>query len=459
MAKYHNSMAGNAENVGSRNVFVRKGAEALESALSSHCRKASEIGRIIVATSASSPPFPSVAAQLAYLFGMGKVPGYDIYGSDSLESALAIADSYALSGDKMPVAVVDVRKESKGEAYLFFGQKENNPPQQYASLFSSGIHLPEQILTNDTIARRIVRPTRKEQDEITPEWIFGRCGVRERRIAQDWETLAYMGEKALEKSLLSAGIGYSHLDGIIVSTSHPNPPEPSIAESIASKLGISGAFCCDLRAGCAGSCYGIEVANSIISSGKGRVIAVIASERMRDMIPMEEKNTTILFGDASAALVLGASKEPGIIASVSGTDGSLSGLIRMQDEKYATMNGFGVFNFAVSSVPGILKALVIHSGMALDSIKLFILHQANQRITQAVSERLGLDGRMMSNITYYGNTSTASVPICVYEAVRDRIVGNGDVIATLSFGSGMSWAGHVIKLNDRLAFNAKIYKH
>ncbi len=459
MEKYHYSPVDSAKNDGSLHVFLRKGAKALGSALSSHGKKASELGRIIVVTSASSPPFPSIAAQLAHIFGMGNAPGYDIYGSNSLESAIALADSYAMAGNEMAVAVVDVRQENEGSAYIFEKSKKIKFLPQYASLFSCGIHLPEKVLTNDAIARRIVRPTQKEKDEITPEWIFGRCGIVERRMAQDWETLAFMGGKALDKSLLSAGMRYSDLDGIIVSTSHPSPPEPSIAESIASKLGVSGIFCCDLRAGCAGSCYGVEAADSIIRSGKGRAVAVIASERLRDMVLMEEKNMTILFGDASAALILGASEEPGIIASISGTDGSLSDLIRMQDEKYATMNGLGVFNFAVSSVPGILKELVGRAGMTLDGIKLFILHQANQRITQAISERLGLDGRIMSNIAYYGNTSTASVPICVYEAVRDGIVGKGDAIATLSFGSGMSWAGHVIRLNGRLASNAKIYKH
>jgi 3-oxoacyl-[acyl-carrier-protein] synthase-3 len=315
--------------------------------------------------------------------------------------------------------------------------------------------VPEKILTNEDLAAIV---------ETSDEWIRARTGIRERHIAGERDTTATLGLKAAQQALEIADILPTEIDMIIVATSTPEHIFPSAASLIQSWLGANKAGAFDLSAACSGFVYGVDMAAQAIRSGRIQTAVVIGAETMSRVMDWQDRGTCILFGDGAGAVVLTASQvEGGVLSAVLRSDGSGGDLLGIptvgsidigdipviaNGHKYGKMhmNGGEVFKFATRVIgESITQALDI-AGLTIKDLKLIVPHQANERILKAAARALKVDDSMfMSNVERYGNTSAASIPIALCEAVQQGKIERDDYIAFVGFGGGLTWASMVLK--------------
>lgn len=324
----------------------------------------------------------------------------------------------------------------------------------YAHIVGWGMRVPQSILTNKDLAAII---------DTTDLWIQSRTGIKERRIADEEETTARLGLFAAKQALAITDILPQEIDLIIVATSTPENIFPSTASLIQHWLGAKNAGAFDLSAACSGFVYGVDMAAQAIRSGSIQTALVIGSETMSRVLDWQDRGTCILFGDGAGAVVLQArDTSGGILASVLRSDGSgydLLGLptyggieVRttegLKDPKLHKMfmSGSEVFKFATRVIGESIKQALEEVGITLKDVRLIIPHQANERIIQAAARSLNLsDDLFMSNLAHYGNTSAASIPIALYEAVEQRRINVGDYIIFVGFGGGLTWATTVVQ--------------
>ncbi|RKY03692.1 3-oxoacyl-ACP synthase [Candidatus Poribacteria bacterium] len=325
-----------------------------------------------------------------------------------------------------------------------------------SAIIGTGSYLPEKVLTNFDLEKMV---------DTSDEWIRQRTGIVERRIAAEDEASSDMGLEAAKRALEDAGVNPLELEAIIVATITPDTLFPSTACVIQGKLGARNAGAFDISAACCGFIYGLAIADGFIRSGMMRTVMVIAAETMSRVTDWTDRTTCVLLGDAAGAAVLRATTEDrGILSSFLGAAGEYAdpfllgmpaGGSRMPAtpetvEKrlhFLKMRGREVFKLGVKMMPEAgLKALEL-AGMTPKDIDLFIPHQANIRIIDAVGERLGIPKeKIYVNIHKYGNTSAATVAVALDEVRRNGIAKEGDNILMVSFGSGMTYAGTVIRL-------------
>ena len=304
-------------------------------------------------------------------------------------------------------------------------------------LLSVGTALPDRVLTNADFERMM---------DTTDDWIRSRTGIAERRVGGTTTGLAI---EAAEQALDRSGIAAEEIDLVIVATQTPDDLCPSTAAGVQDALDLTcGAF--DLNAACAGFSYGLVVAHTMLSSGGARAVMVVGVDRMTAATNYDDRGTAILFGDGAGAVVLAS--EPGgrrgIRAWDAGTDGShadiLSSPIKEGRITGVEMNGKVLFKHMVRYAVGSARAALAEAGLGVDDITAVLAHQANQRILDAVADRLGVDEKkVVSVIEHTGNTSAASVPLALDAAVTDGRVSDGDPILLLGFGGGLSWASTV----------------
>ena len=324
----------------------------------------------------------------------------------------------------------------------------------YSHIVGWGMAVPERVLTNQDLEAIV---------ETSDEWIQTRTGIRERRIAGEHESTATLGLKAAQRALEIANILPLELDLIIVATSTPEHIFPSTASLIQDWLGATKAGAFDLSAACAGFVYALNMASQAIRSGSIQTALVIGAETMSRVLDWQDRGTCILFGDGAGALVLKASEEEGgVLSSVLRSDGSGWDLLSIptvgsrdnslpeanpQEVKMHKMymNGGAVFKFASRVVGESINQALDIAGLSIDDLALIVLHQANYRITQATARSLNLSMDMfMSNVDRYGNTSAASIPIALCEAVASGRVKPGDHMAFCGFGGGLAWASMIV---------------
>ncbi|MFO7322951.1 MAG: beta-ketoacyl-ACP synthase III [Chloroflexota bacterium] len=322
----------------------------------------------------------------------------------------------------------------------------------YAHIIGWGMAVPDTIMTNDDLAAIV---------ETSDEWIQSRTGIKERRIASEKESTASLGLKAAQRALEVADILPAELDLVIVATSTPEHIFPSTASLIQAWLGASKAGAFDLSAACSGFVYGLNMAAQAIRSGSIQTALVIGAETMSRVLDWQDRSTCILFGDGAGAVVLrGSPVEGGVLSTVLRSDGYGGDLLCIPtvgsiDSTTATnghkfnkmyMNGGEVFKFATRVMTESIPEAVAQAGLTLDDIDLIIPHQANGRILQAAARALKLDPNLfMSNVDRYGNTSAASIPIALCEALQQGRVKDGDYLVLTGFGGGLSWATMVVK--------------
>jgi len=313
--------------------------------------------------------------------------------------------------------------------------------------------VPDRVLTNLELTRMV---------DTSEEWILQRTGIRERRIAREGETTFTLSLQAAQNALDVADMDPAHLDLIIVATVTPDYEFPATACLIQDALGAKEAGAFDLSAGCTGFVYGMALAADLVAGGRFQNALIIGAETLSRITDYTDRATCILFGDGAGAVVLRASDSPGgILSSELGADGSGGELLILRGGgsvnpatpdsvtrrlHFIQMQGRQVFRFATRiMVEASLKALD-RAGLQIDDVTLFVPHQANDRILQAAARGLGVsEERMFSNLARYGNTSSASIPIALCEAIEEGRIKRNDLIVCAGFGAGLTWAAVAIR--------------
>jgi 3-oxoacyl-[acyl-carrier-protein] synthase-3 len=281
--------------------------------------------------------------------------------------------------------------------------------------------------------------------DTSDEWIRTRTGIEERRIAPDEVDTSQMAYEAAVRALEDAELTAQDIDLILVATVTPDYPFPSVACMIQDKLGAVDAAALDIGAACAGFMYGMVTAKQFIDNGTYRHILVVGAEKLSKVVDWTDRSTAVLFGDGAGAVVVGpVSDGKGILSYELGADGS-GGKYLYQDE-FIKMNGREVFKFAVRQMGQTAVNVVQKAGLKTEDIDFLVPHQANVRIMDAACERLGLPKERMSvTVKKYGNTSSASIPMALVEALKDGRIKDGDVIVLIGFGGGLTWGGIALR--------------
>jgi 3-oxoacyl-[acyl-carrier-protein] synthase-3 len=322
------------------------------------------------------------------------------------------------------------------------------------AILGTGAYAPEKVLTNADLERMV---------STSDAWITDRTGIKERRIAAPGEVTSDMAVKASIRALEMARTRPEELDLIIVGTISPDMPMPSCAVLVQAKLGAKKAFAFDLSAACAGSIYAMSIADQYIQTGKARRALVLGAELLSRVVDWSDRNTCVLFGDGSGAMVLGPSEDPerGILGTYLHSDGAAAGILTIrgggsqhppsaemlaQKLDKVQMSGREIYKYAVRALPeAVLEALSKH-GFTPAQVTHLIAHQANLRIIESVCQRLGIpQEKCWTNIQRYGNTSSASLPITLDEANRAGRLHPGDIIAMMAIGAGMAWGSAVVR--------------
>lgn len=321
-----------------------------------------------------------------------------------------------------------------------------------ACITGIGSYVPARVLTNADLERMVAT---------SDEWIRERTGIRERRIAATGEACSDLAVQAGKRALTAAGLAATDLDMILVATCTGDYPLPATACLVQHQLGATKAAACDLSAACCGFVYALSIADAYIKTGMRHVL-VIGSEVMSAITDWTDRNTCVLFGDGAGAAVVSASDgERGILSTHLRSDGTLCELIMVPgggsrtppSEKvlaerlqYITMKGNETFKVAVRTLEEIARSTLSANHLRVEDIDLYVPHQANIRILKAVMERLGLPiEKVMLNVERYGNTSAASIPIALDEAVREGRIKDGSLVMLGAFGAGLTWASAVIR--------------
>ena len=319
-----------------------------------------------------------------------------------------------------------------------------------------GYAVPDGRVTNADLEARV---------DTSDTWIVERTGIRERRVAGPGETTATLGTAAAANAIKRAGLAPDDIDLMIVATATPEQPLPHTGAFIGEALGLRcGSF--DLAAACAGFVYELVVGASLLGVGYENIL-LVGAETLSRITDPEDRTTLVLFGDgAGAAVISRASGDaPSLLAWDLGCDGSAAGLLEVpaggsrrqasaetvaERGHYLKMQGQPVFRKAVRAVVDSAAVTLQHANLSIDDIAWFVPHQANLRIIEAAAQRLGITSdRTLVNIDRYGNTSSASIPIALFEAVEDGRVRDGDLVLLSGFGAGMTWASALLRWGVR----------
>lgn len=328
---------------------------------------------------------------------------------------------------------------------------------KYAHIVGWGSFLPNRVLTNDEIALTV---------DTSDDWIYTRTGIRERHIAGTQETTATMAFEAAARALSVADIHPSQIELIIVATSTPEYIFPSTACRVQDYLGASKAGAFDLSAACSGFVYGLSMASQAIATGSVRNALIIGAETMSRVVDWQDRATCILFGDGAGAVVLKGSSIPGgLLASSLRSDGSGGNLLSLpavyhspvptlgpeylhngHKKNNIKMSGRQVFRFATNVVSDVIADVLKKAELDIDDVALIVPHQANRRIIETSAKKLGLPlERFYLNLNRVGNTSAASIPMALCDAVAEERLAPDDNVVFVGFGGGLTWAASVVK--------------
>lgn len=319
----------------------------------------------------------------------------------------------------------------------------------------TGVALPSRVVTNNDFAARL---------ETTDEWIHQRTGIRERRIAEPHESTLGLGTAACASALRAANTEASEIDLLICGTITPEHTLPTTSCQIQAALGCRHIPAFDQVSACTGFVWSVATAAQYIASGFAKTALVVGAECMSRITDMEDRGTAILFGDAAGAAVLRKATHPGsgILAARMGADGGQALAIwvpaggakepastRTVNERlhYLRMNGREVYKFAVSKMQELMKGTLDDAGVKLDELSLVVPHQSNQRIIESACDKLGLPtSKVVVNIDRFGNTSAASVPVALHEAMSAGRIRRGDLVMLIAFGAGLTWGSVLLRV-------------
>ncbi|KAB2967604.1 beta-ketoacyl-ACP synthase III [Zoogloea sp.] len=318
----------------------------------------------------------------------------------------------------------------------------------HARVAGTGSFLPGKPVTNnDLVARGI---------ETSDEWITERTGIRARHLAEPDVTSSQLAYEASVRAIEAAGCQPGDIDLIIVATSTPDCIFPSTATLLQAKLGITnGGAAFDLQAVCAGFAYALATAEKFIRSGSHKRALVVGAEVFSRILDWNDRGTCVLFGDGAGAIVLEASDAPGILASAIHADGSYNPILcvpgqinrgSVTGDPFLRMDGQAVFKFAVKVLADVAREVAEIGGVPLDEVDWLIPHQANIRIIQATGKRLGVSmDKVITTVSHHGNTSAASIPLALDEAVRDGRIQRGQKVILEGIGGGFAWGATLLR--------------
>lgn len=317
----------------------------------------------------------------------------------------------------------------------------------YARVIGTGSCLPGKPVSNDDLVARGI--------DTNDEWIVTRTGIRSRYLAEPGALSSELGVIAAQRALEMAGIAAAELDLIIVATSTPDFIFPSTACLIQGRLGNKGAAAFDVQAVCSGFAYALGIAEKFIASGSHRKVLVIGAEVFSRILDWNDRGTCVLFGDGAGAVVLEAAERPGILATAMHADGSQNGILnvpgqicggQVTGDPFLRMDGQAVFKLAVRVLADIAEEVCAAAGIRTADVDWLIPHQANIRIIDATGKKLGITReRVIVTVDRHGNTSAASVPLALDEAVRDGRIQRGHKVLLEGVGGGFTWGAALLE--------------
>ncbi|MEX1193872.1 MAG: beta-ketoacyl-ACP synthase III [Dehalococcoidia bacterium] len=337
--------------------------------------------------------------------------------------------------------------------------------RRYAEIAGWGMYVPSRVVPNDTFVTMGL--------DTTDEWISSRTGIERRHMVGPNEATSDMAVRAAQNALAVAGLQSGDIDLIIVATCTPDHVMPATASIVQNRLGALHAGAMDMNAACSGFVYALSTGAAHIESGRAKNVVVIGADELSIYLDWKDRSTCVLFGDGAGAVVLRQADEPGIMGSTMGSDGSGADLLTIPgggsrirsnangaranggrngghangaSGNYLRMNGPQIFRWATQIMPRAAEQVMAASGLKPENISLLIPHQANSRIMESTARRLGLSSdKVFSNVREYGNTSAASIPIALCEAIKSDRVHVGDYVVLSSFGAGLSWAALALR--------------
>jgi 3-oxoacyl-[acyl-carrier-protein] synthase III len=324
----------------------------------------------------------------------------------------------------------------------------------FAEVASVGVAVPPGVLTNADLSGML---------DTSDAWIVERTGIRERHIARPEQTVAMLSREASEHAMAAAGVTAAELDTIVLATASPDRLLPSTACDLQALLGATNAAAFDIGAACPGYIFALTVAEGLIASGQSETVLVVGGEKLSTITDFQDRSTAILFGDGAGASIVRRTSRPGrgILSSVIKSDGRLAPLLYRpgggsvdpisekvvcERSHYMKMAGREVFKAAVLAMADACDEALRRAGIGADEVDLLIPHQANLRIIEATAKHAGLPmSKVMVNVDRYGNTSSASIPLALEQALSEGRVRPGSVLLLVAFGAGFTWGSAVIR--------------
>ena len=323
----------------------------------------------------------------------------------------------------------------------------------------SGSYLPDKVVTNDELAERL---------ETSDDWIVARTGIRQRHIAADGEVTSDLALIAAERALNDAGVIASEVDLLVLATTTPDQTFPATATRVQSRLGMINGAAFDIQAVCSGFIYGLSIADNFIKAGQAKTVVLIGAETFSRLLDWEDRNTCVLFGDGAGAIVLRAAANGedadiigekghnvgrGVLSTHIHSDGSTNELLYVDGGPSSTrtvghvrMNGREVFRHAVNNLASIVYEAMDGHNFAINDIDWLVPHQANKRILDSTAKKLGLsENKVVVTLDRHANTSAASIPLALDEAVKDGRIKPGNLVLLEAMGGGLTWGAGLVR--------------
>ena len=319
--------------------------------------------------------------------------------------------------------------------------------QQRVLMTSVGSYLPKKIVTNDDLAKWV---------DTSDEWIKQRTGIAQRHMVADDELTSDLAYHAAQDALSHASLSGSDIDVIVVATTTPDDTFPSTATKVQHRLGATNAFAFDVQAVCAGFVYALTVAESLLIAKKAKRALVIGAESFTKLLDWQDRSTCVLFGDGAGAVILESEDAPdhyGILASALHSDGAYRDILYVDGGPSATgdvghvrMSGQDVFRHAVDKLSTVMQEVLDQAGIRAEEVDWLVPHQANIRIINGMQRKFGLPAeRVVRTVDKHANTSAASIPLALSEAVHDGRIKSGDLLALEAIGGGLAWGGSLVR--------------